>query len=176
MGQRKSRERKHTLYRIFYGDQIVYVGRTNQPLSVRIRGHLFAKPMHRKLSINLISKVEYAEFESEADMNLYEIYFILMLHPALNVDDKTRDFPTVHLPEVEFKEAHFRMWERWKSELDTIEKNENKYSLRKREIPEQLHILRSRWHCGEINEDEYYNLRDQLMAELDSLTSNGHII
>ena len=92
-----NRPKKHTLYRIYYGDNIVYVGRTNQPLSTRIRGHLLAKPMHRKLSIDLITRIEYAEFESEADMNLYEIYYILLLHPTLNVDDKTRDFPTVFL-------------------------------------------------------------------------------
>lgn len=42
----------HTLYRIYYGDIIVYVGRTNQPLSTRIRGHLFKRPMHRTLNVN----------------------------------------------------------------------------------------------------------------------------
>ena len=71
--------KKHTVYRIYYGDQIVYVGRTNQPLQDRIRGHLFAKPMHRTLNIDLVSKVEYAEFNTEADMNLYEIYYVLYL-------------------------------------------------------------------------------------------------
>lgn len=42
----------HTLYRIYYGDIIVYVGRINQPLSTRIRGHLFTRPMHRTLNVN----------------------------------------------------------------------------------------------------------------------------
>lgn len=35
------------IYRIWYGDCLVYVGRTKQPLQSRIRGHLFNKPMHR---------------------------------------------------------------------------------------------------------------------------------
>ena len=65
------------LYRIFYGEHIVYVGRTKQPLQNRIRGHLFGKPMHRKIDIEQVSRIEYAEFKTEADMNLYEIYFIL---------------------------------------------------------------------------------------------------
>lgn len=107
----------HTLYRIYYGDIIVYVGRTNQPLSTRIRGHLFKKPMHRTLNINQISKIEYVEFESEADMNLYEIYYINLLKPALNCDDKVKDELTVKLPEVEWKEAYFKLWDKWKKEI-----------------------------------------------------------
>ena len=37
------------IYRIWYGDCLVYVGRTKQPLQSRIRGHLFNKPMHRTI-------------------------------------------------------------------------------------------------------------------------------
>ena len=76
------------IYRIWYGDCLVYVGRTKQPLQSRIRGHLFNKPMHRTVNIEQVTKIEYAELGSEADMNLYEIYYILRLHPPLNVDDK----------------------------------------------------------------------------------------
>ena len=107
----------HTVYRIYYGDYIVYVGRTNQPLRNRIRGHLFAKPMHRVIDINSVTKVDFHEFQTEADMNLYEIYYILKLHPPLNVDDNTRDNLTVEMPKVEFKEAEFPLWEKWKKQL-----------------------------------------------------------
>ena len=79
------------IYRIWYGNCLVYVGRTKQPLQSRIRGHLFSKPMHRTVNIEQVTKIEYAELGSEADMNLYEIYYILRLHPPLNVDDKARD-------------------------------------------------------------------------------------
>ena len=41
------------IYRIWYGDILVYLGRTKQPLQSRIHGHLFKKPMHRSISINL---------------------------------------------------------------------------------------------------------------------------
>ena len=107
----------HTVYRIYSGDYIVYVGRTNQPLRNRIRGHLFAKPMHRVIDINSVTKVDFHEFQTEADMNLYEIYYILKLHPPLNVDDNTRDNLTVEMPEVEFKEAEFPLWEKWKKQF-----------------------------------------------------------
>lgn len=162
-------KKKHTLYRIYYGDQIVYVGRTNQPLSTRIRGHLLAKPMQRKLNIDLITRIEYAVFESEADMNLYEIYYILMLHPPLNVDDKTRDFPTVRLPEVEFKKAEFKLWEKWRNDVKAADRAIKTRSERRREIQENLRILRSRWHTGELTEDEFYDEHDKLKKELDNI-------
>lgn len=46
------------LYRIYYGDHIVYVGRTKQPLQTRIHGHMFAAPMHRSIDIHNVSKIE----------------------------------------------------------------------------------------------------------------------
>lgn len=46
------------LYRIWYGDTLAYLGRTKQPLQTRIHGHLFKKPMHRSIAINLVTKIE----------------------------------------------------------------------------------------------------------------------
>lgn len=163
---------KHIVYRIYYGDQIVYVGRTNQPLQTRIRGHLFAKPMHRILSIDLISKVEFHEFDSEADMNLYEIYYILLLHPVFNVDDKTKDYPTVRLPEVEFTTATFKKWEEWKELIHKKEADGETKSIRRRELIENLHIIRSLWHTDEISEEEYYARKDAMNAEIDQLSKD----
>ena len=162
-------QKKHTLYRIYYGDQIVYVGRTNQPLSTRIRGHLFAKPMHRKLDINLVSCVDYHVFESEADMNLYEIYYILKLHPPLNVDDKTKDSPTVHLPELTFHQAIFPLWDKWKKEIEEKDSKQKSIHERMREISEEFRVIRSLWHMGELTEEAYYNKRDLLQDELNEL-------
>lgn len=161
--------KKHIVYRVFYGDQIVYVGRTNQPLTSRIRGHLLAKPMHRKFAIDLISKIDYAEFETEADMNLYEIFYILIYHPPLNVDDKTRDFPTVHLPDVVFHEANFPRWDAWREEIHSQDSQRKLRSQRIREIEQSIHILRSSRRMSEIDEDEYYAKKEILEAELESL-------
>lgn len=128
--------------------------------------------MHRILNIDLISKVEFHEFNSEADMNLYEIYYILLLHPVFNVDDKTKDYPTVRLPEVEFTTATFKKWEEWKELIHQKEADGETKSIRRRELMENLRIIRSLWHTGEISEEEYYARRDAMNAEIDQLSKD----
>lgn len=142
------------LYRIYYGDTLVYVGRTKQPLQSRIRGHLFAKPMHRTIAIEQVSKIEYAQFPTEADMNLYEIYFILKDKPPLNVDDKTRDALTVELPPVEWRPFTTPLWDKWMAEIRDRETEYDKMNRRYREIPEAKSLLRSMYQMGEIDESE----------------------
>ena len=118
------------LYRIWYGDVLVYLGRTKQPLQSRIHGHLFKKPMQRSISINLVTKIEYAEFQTEADMNLYEIYFINLWKPPLNIDDKCKDELTVHLPDVEWQIFTTPLWDKWKREIAAVDKE---YQMRRQE-------------------------------------------
>lgn len=143
------------LYRIYYADKLVYVGRTKQPLQSRIRGHLFKKPMHRTLDIFQISRIEFSELATEADMNLYEIYYILCTHPALNVDDKTRDYPTVVLPELKWTEWKTHLWTKWLDEIRTIN---SRYETSREEynrIQEELRILRSLHRTRNISDDEF---------------------
>lgn len=106
------------LYRIWYGNCLAYLGRTKQPLQARLRGHMFAKPMHRAINIHNVTRIEYAEFQTEADMNLYEIYFINLWKPPLNVDDKARDELSITLPDCEWKEFIPKNWEDWKKSID----------------------------------------------------------
>lgn len=157
------------LYRIFYGDTLVYVGRTKQPLQNRIRGHLFAKPMHRTIAIEQVTKIEYAEFQTEADMNLYEIYFILKWHPLLNVDDKTKDYPTVELPPVEWKEFKTTLWDKWVQEIAGKASEHDRMLRRYRAIPEEIRVIRSARRTGELDEAELYDRIDQLKAEQSEL-------
>ena len=107
------------LYRIWYGDHLAYLGRTKQPLQARIRGHMFNKPMHRAIDIHNVTKIEYAMLQTEADMNLYEIYFINLWKPPLNVDDKARDGLTIMLPELQWTEFIPSRWDDWKTQLRT---------------------------------------------------------
>ena len=107
----------YILYRIYYGDIIAYLGRTKQPLQARIRGHIFQKPMHKLILIQNVTKIEYTELQSEADMNLYEIYFINLWKPPLNVDDKARDELSIRLQELAWKEFAPAHWEEWKQQL-----------------------------------------------------------
>ena len=143
------------LYRIWYGDALVYLGRTKQPLQSRIHGHLFKKPMHRSIAINLVTKIEYAEFPTEADMNLYEIYFINLWKPPLNIDDKCKDELTVHWPDVKWKPFTTPLWNKWEKEISVIDRE---YQMKKQEKAAKLEmdrIMRNKWRSGEISEEEY---------------------
>lgn len=160
------KQTKFTVYRIYYDNIVVYVGRTKQPLQSRIRGHLFQKPMHRTIDINQVSRIEFAELKTEADMNLYEIFYILCLHPALNVDDKTRDYPTLSLPGLAWTEWHTALWDKWKHE---IEDNDNRVNTKREKlnrITEQIHVLRGLRRTGELLEDEFFDKYDVLQSEL----------
>lgn len=106
------------LYRIYYGNHIVYVGRTKQPLQSRIRGHMFAKPMHKSIDIHNVSKIEYTMLKTAADMYLYEIYLINIWKPELNVDDKAKDKLTITLPDLEWKEFKPANWKKWKAQIE----------------------------------------------------------
>lgn len=105
------------LYRIWYGNNLVYLGRTKQPLQSRIHGHMFAAAMHRAIDIHNVTKIEYVMLQTEADMNLYEIYFINLWKPSLNVDDKARDNLTISLPELKWKPFIPTNWESWKKKI-----------------------------------------------------------
>lgn len=164
------------IYRIWYGDILVYLGRTKQPLQSRIHGHLFKKPMHRSISINLVTKIEYAEFQTESDMNLYEIYYINLWKPPLNIDDKCKDELTVHLPEIEWKIFTTPLWDKWEREIAAADKE---YQMKKQEKAAKLEmdrIMRKKWHSGEITEEEYYKYlgcceEDGNMASIDEIWS-----
>lgn len=144
----------HTLYKIFYGNTLVYLGRTNQPLQNRLRGHFFKKPMHRCIDIELVTRIEYAEFETQADMNLYEIYYILTLKPPLNVDDKTKDFPTVTLPDVEWHEFTTHLMPKWLDEIRRQKEICHKNRASMRELNEKRAVIRSKYRMGEITEEQ----------------------
>lgn len=149
------------LYKIWYGDCLVYLGRTKQPLQNRIRGHLFKKPMHRTIFIDQVTKIEYAEFQSEADMNVYEVYFINLYKPSLNCDDKANDDLHIQLPEVEWKTFTTHLWDKWKSDL---QKSDDAYRLKQQEksaLLELRRVMRRKAATGEISENDYFNFLEQ---------------
>jgi len=149
------------LYRIFYESQMVYLGRTKQSLQDRIRGHIFKRPMHRDIDINFVTKIEYAEFKTEADMDVYEIYFINEFKPTLNRDDKAQDKLSFSLPCVEWRPFDTHLWGKWKEKINAdIAKEEMKHKA-KIENSNQRRIMRGKWHSGEISEKEYYEFLER---------------
>jgi len=115
----------YILYKIYYKFGIAYLGRTKQNLQDRLRGHFFAKPMHMKINIEAVTKIEYVELSTEADMFLYEIYYINKIKPPLNRDDKAQDSLTLDLPELEFKEFDCHLINKWRNQLKPCENKED---------------------------------------------------
>ena len=109
----------YILYRIFYDGNLVYVGRTTQELKDRLRLHFFSKPMVRKLNILSTSHIDYTVLPSEANMFLYEIYYINLWHPCMNVDDNARDCFTadIILPELTFYAFDDPILKKWKEKF-----------------------------------------------------------
>jgi len=97
------------VYRIYYKSKIVYVGRTNN-IEKRISQHMLNGKL---INILKVSKVEFAELETESDMNLYELYYILKLKPDLNTKDFAKDELTIELPDLPFREFFSGKWDTW---------------------------------------------------------------
>lgn len=149
------------LYRIFYGEHLVYLGRTKQPLQSRIRGHLFKKPMQRELHIEQISRIDFPTFASEADMNLYEIYYINKWKPPLNRDDKAPDELSVDLPEVEWRLFETPLWEKWRAEIIAAGAIHEEKKRRKLAFFEQDREMRRKRRNDEITEEEYWRFWEE---------------
>jgi len=77
--------------------------------------------MHKKVSINAVTRIEIASCKSEADMYLYEIYYINLLKPMLNRDDKAYDNLSIRLPELQFEEYKPKLLEKWKTQITEAE-------------------------------------------------------
>lgn len=106
------------LYRIYYNDEIVYVGRTTQKLIDRLRNHIFKHCLTKHLDINLITKIEYTTCKTIADQYLYEIYYINKFKPKINVDDKAPDELTIKLPELKWLEFKSNLLDKWKTKIN----------------------------------------------------------
>lgn len=78
---------------------------------------MFSKPMHKSIDIHNVSKIEYTTLRTEADMNLYEIYYINLWKPELNVDDRAKDKLTIKLAEHKWTEFVPANWDEWKKEI-----------------------------------------------------------
>lgn len=112
------------LYKIYYDDTLIYLGRTRQKLQSRLHGHFFKAPMLRVINIKSVSRIEYAEFKTEADMFLYEIYYINKLKPPFNRDDKSKEILTIHLPEVVFVPFECKLMGKWNKQIEQMDRAE----------------------------------------------------
>lgn len=136
-------DNKFVIYRIYYGNEIVYVGRTTQKLQARLHGHFFKVPHMRQIDINRVSKIDFAELNTKSDLYLYEIYYINKHKPILNTDDKSKDELTIQLPELSFMEFTYYLMEKWKNEIyirdgDFKRKKENQIRMEELQRKERM--------------------------------------
>ena len=93
----------------------MYIGRTKQNLKNRLRNHFFgSNAMTKKIDIFRTTRIEYCLCETEADMNLIEIYLICKYKPPINVDDVPKDDLTIFLPEPRFYPYWDAIIDKWK--------------------------------------------------------------
>lgn len=129
-----------TLYKIYFGESLAYLGRTRQPLNQRLRGHFFKKKLHKAIDIHKVTAIEHACFATCADMYLYEIYYINKLHPLLNKDDVAPDDLTIQLPDVAFIPYECALLDKWKLEITHIKEELSHRRKQQREARRQASI------------------------------------
>lgn len=108
----------YILYKIYYCDELAYIGRTTQDLKNRLRMHFFhTNKIVKQLDILQVTKIEYTVLNTQADMYLYEIYLINLYHPPCNVDDNAKDDLSdfIVLPKLEFYEYKDPIIDKWKA-------------------------------------------------------------
>lgn len=138
------------LYKIYAGNEVVYLGRTKQPLSRRLYGHFFGGNLQKQLDIREIGKIEFAEFQTEADLYLYEIYYINLLHPKLNRDDKAKDDLTVTLPEAHWRCFETELISKWEAVLSGRAAAEAQ-----RKETRKIFFQEKRWMKKQLSETEF---------------------
>lgn len=153
-------ERYH-VYRIFYGDELVYVGRTKQRLIDRMRAHMLHTD---KIKINplKVTLIEYADCNSEADMCLYEVYYINMWHPRLNEDAKASDGLTVELPDLIWHEFYCPELQQWRVKERQKALNRKDKTAANSHYDNLIYSYEERYRSGEIDRKTYEALAKQI--------------
>ena len=154
----------YTIYRIYNSWGICYIGRTRQNLNDRLRGHFFEKPMHRKIDINAVTRIDYTECQTEANMFVLEIILVNLYKPPLNCDDKASDELTLVFPIPEFTEYKPKLFDKWKKQI--AERDMKDVEKRKQKIQNDVMLreMRLKRLNGLITDDEYYNFKEGIDA------------
>lgn len=132
------------VYRMFYGDAVVYVGRTRQPLQTRMHSHFHKSAYTMLLDINYISRIEYCQLKSAADMAVAEVYFINKMHSDLNKDDHMKDELTFSIPELDALEWHEFLpsnWDKWKEEFKDIHPTKRKNRMKNKRALKKANMI-----------------------------------
>lgn len=77
-------------------EEIIYIGLTSRPIKKRIKEHEVEELQKETY------RIEYAKVKTEADMRMYELYYINKYNPKFNVRDLYVDGNQITLPELNF--------------------------------------------------------------------------
>lgn len=144
------------VYKIYYGNELVYIGRTKQELINRMRAHMTKELDAVLIDPDLVTKIEYASCNTEADMCLYELYYINTFHPRLNTDSNTKDNLTVYLPDLNFTEFYFKpQLNKWKK---AKREKEEKQLIKNQQLNQSNRLINSykeKLDLGLITREDY---------------------
>lgn len=152
--------KRFLIYKIYYsteagGNELVYIGRTDQPLNSRLQGHFFKAPMMQELDINRVSHIECAAFQTAADMYAMEVIMINRYKPKLNQSSKTRDELTIDFPYVPFSPFKCPHLERWRNEiLEQIQSREEAKNERVKLLQEHREKRREIFSSRDLSPDD----------------------
>lgn len=103
MGKGNLMKKEYIVYKIFYQDGLVYIGRTGNLLAHRLQSHASAKTIEFKK----VKNVQYAICDTESDMMMYEVYYINKLKPRFNTFEKGAGTLNVKIPDLTFTDFDF---------------------------------------------------------------------
>ena len=148
--------KRYFIYKIYYDDEVVYIGRTKRPLAQRIREHLTKGLDSININPQYVTKIEYAECKSEADMMVYEVYYINTFHPSLNTDALSIDELTITLPELSFTEFYCSPnLHKWKKQIADAQLKKADNSYKQSHIDNLIAEYRRLLDTNQCTQEEY---------------------
>ena len=153
------------VYRISDANGVFYVGRTMQTLKARMRQHMTnTKGLSDLPHINPadVKKIEFAMCNTEADMIVYETYYINKHHPKLNVDAKAEDVLTISLPELNWKPYMFHTeLQEWRMIYESSQMDQTICRQKAEHLDNLLAEYERKFADGLLTNDEYLALVNQ---------------
>ena len=156
----------YTIYKIYYGEELVYIGKTGMQLNQRLRTHFFKTPMVRMIDITQVSKIEHASM-SQADMIVMELYLINKCKPIMNAANKARDELSFEIQEPIFELYECELMGKWANKIEDNDRHYAAEKVRKKEREKERLALRVKRREGEITEDEYWDQYEELEQQED---------
>ena len=155
----KAYEEQYLIYKIYYDQELVYIGKTAMPLEKILFGHVAKEPTMCQLDPRKVSKIESAEVKTQADLFLYWTYLVNLFKPLLNEELKSNQLLTVELPQINFQEQSCDLVTKWQKMAERLQQAEKDYRINITKL-RQLKRRKKK----EITSDKKLSEDDKLLA------------